>query len=129
MTQVTTMPIMQAQAQAIQGQAQVAQAQNTGTNKPTFGGIIGTAVWIGGPPKADWSDSSFRQFRTPLCICRVDPVSKTKGYVKHVGGTKIKFKANDPEYPFAYDEHCEQAWDEFKEFLLNSADESLKSSV
>ena len=31
--------------------------------------------------------------------------------------------------PFAYDEHCEQAWDEFKEVLLNSADESLTSSV
>ena len=91
----------QGQAQAAQGQAQVAQVQNAGPNKPTFGGIIGTAVWIGGPPKADWSDTSLRQFRPPLCIHGIDPVSKTKGNAKHVERTKITFKANDPEYPFA----------------------------
>ena len=66
--------------------------------KPLFGKVIGTAVWIGGPPKDDWSDTTLTKPHTPMCIRGILPKSEIKQYSYQTKGPENKFKRNDPNY-------------------------------
>ena len=89
---------------------------NTTVTEPTLGGAYpnGQAVWIGGPPKKDWSGTTRATPLTPLCTRGLDPISEMKGYSRRVlDGNEIKFKRDDPDYnllAFADDalQHMEQ---------------------
>lgn len=66
---------------------------------PKFGGTYpGDAVWIGGPPKEDWSGSTLSQPKTPLCIRGLEAGSEIKGYLKRTEGHPTKFKRDDKEF-------------------------------
>ena len=76
---------------------------STTVTKPKFGDVYpgdSGVVWIGGPPKEDWSGSTLANPTTPLCIRGLDPVSQQKSYAKRVlEGNSIKFKRDDDDYP------------------------------
>ena len=72
--------------------------------KPMFGGVFDASkadspVWIGGKPNATLDDVLVAHPATPLCTRGLDPASEMKGYPKRVGGSEIKFKRDDPEFP------------------------------
>ena len=76
---------------------------------PKFGGIVGGyAVWIGGPPLADFSGTSYSHMATPFCIRGLDPGNEIKSYKSRVEfGNHIKFKKSDEEYPLvAFADDC-----------------------
>ena len=76
---------------------------------PKFGGIVGgCAVWIGGPPLADFSGTSYSHMATPFCIRGLDPGNEIKSYKSRVeDGNHIKFKKSDDEYPLvAFADDC-----------------------
>ena len=73
-----------------------------GPTKPRFGGLFGgtsSAVWIGGPPDENFTDTILNTFPTPLAIRGLSPESEIKGYSKRVlSGCTTKFKRDDPEF-------------------------------
>ena len=72
---------------------------STGPAAPKFGGSYAGVVWIGGPPKADWSGPSLSEMRTPMCIRGLDPINEMKGYSKRVlEGHSVKFKRDDESF-------------------------------
>ena len=76
---------------------------------PKFGGILGGyAVWIGGPPLADFCRTSSNNMATPFCIRGLDPGTEIKCYKSRVDdGNHFKFKKSDEEYPLvAFADDC-----------------------
>jgi len=76
-------------------------ATTPATKKPMFGGVVPNGngvVWIGGPPKADFSDTTRSVELTPLCYRNLDPVSSMKTYPKRIEGATLKLKRVDPNY-------------------------------
>ena len=73
------------------------------SNLPKFGGAFpgatGNVVWIGGPPKADFSGTFLTSYQSPLAIRGLSPESEIKGYAKRVlDGCSTKFKRDDTEF-------------------------------
>ena len=70
--------------------------------KPKFGDYYpgsNTIVWIGGPPKADFSESYQTTLKSPFAVRGLSPESKIKGYAKRVvDGCPTKFKRDDPDF-------------------------------
>ena len=77
----------------------VAPAPVPATIKPKFGKVVGSHVWIGGAPLADWSDTSSIAPLTPYCWRSDDPISQMKVYGRRTDGQDVKFKRDDPDYP------------------------------
>ena len=69
-------------------------------SKPTLGGKFGSGdvVWIGGPPKADFSGPYIDAPPTPLYLQNMDASSKIKGYERLTQGRDITFKHDDPDF-------------------------------
>ena len=68
--------------------------------KPPLGGLYkDDVVWIGGPPKADFSGPYLLVPRTPLWYRNLDASTEIKGYAKRTEGLDpIKFKRDDPDF-------------------------------
>ena len=69
-------------------------------NEPKLGGTFkDEVVWIGGPPKDDWSGPSFDSPATPLCLRNLDASSEIKGCTKRTAGlVDLKFKRDDSNF-------------------------------
>ena len=72
-------------------------------NVPRFGGAYSSSapgvVWVGGPPKDDFSGTILLRFNSPLAIRGLSPESEIKGYSKRVlEGCSVEFKREDPEF-------------------------------
>ena len=66
---------------------------------PKLGGTFKSdVVWIGGPPKADFSGPFLGAPPTPLCLRNLDAASEIKGYIRRTSGHSVKFKRNDPDF-------------------------------
>ena len=66
---------------------------------PKLGGTLKSdVVWIGGPPKADFSGPFLGAPPTPLCLRNLDAASEIKGYIRRTSGHSVKFKRNDPDF-------------------------------
>ena len=78
------------QDQSVQVTPQVTmttQAAVVQLTKPRFGDRYGDgtkAVWVGGAPNEDFTDTTLTTFRTPMCLRSEDPSSEMKGYTKRV---------------------------------------------
>ena len=76
---------------------------------PKYDGIVGSyAVWIGGLPLADFSETSLAYMASPFCIRDLDPGSEIKSYKTRVNdGNHTKFKKLDEDYPLvAFADNC-----------------------
>ena len=69
---------------------------------PKFGNLYGDgtkAVWVGGPPTTDFSNTTLTEPASPMCIRGDDPSTEMKTYARRVlEGNDIKFKRDDPDY-------------------------------
>ena len=75
------------------------------TVAPKFGGLYDASdtnskiIWVGGPPKANWSSTILTTFATPMCIRGIGASAEIKGYAKRVlDGLETKFKQDDDDF-------------------------------
>lgn len=72
---------------------------NARMTAPKLGGTYDKdVVWIGGPPKKDFSGPFLSGPPTPLCLRNMDASSEIKGYARRTLGHDIKFKRDDPDF-------------------------------
>ena len=71
----------------------------TSVTAPKFGGILGSStVWIGGPPKEDFSGTTLLSPETPLCFRDQDSSSDVvKAFIRRTDGQELKFKRDSTE--------------------------------
>ena len=65
---------------------------------PVLGGIHNKTIWIGGPPKEDFSCPALLIPPTPLCYRNLETSYEVKGFSKRTAGSEVKFKRDHPEF-------------------------------
>ena len=90
--------VLESKMTAVDTPRSYTEEEGKASAKPKLGGLIGNAVWIGGPPRADFSGPSLASPPTPLCFRDLSTDSEIKGYIKRTTGHSVKFKRDDQEF-------------------------------